>query len=140
MSHELKRFALMAELGEDDLAILEDLLEAHSVPKGRQLFREGQESDGLLLVADGALRMTSGRAGDLGLLEAGGALGGLSLVVVGPREFTVKAEEASEILTLSRTAFHRFADDAPRAAVRLLETLVRDSASMLRTGIDRLIV
>ncbi len=139
MIRDLKRFSLLSELGEDDLAILDDLLEERALPKGRQLCREGQESDGLVLVDAGTLRLSSKRAGDLGVLEAGESFGALSLVVVGPREATVKAEEPTTILTLSRTAFHRFAEDAPRAAVRLLEVLVQDSAAMLRTGIDRLV-
>jgi CRP-like cAMP-binding protein len=100
--------------------------------------REGQEADGLLLVDQGSLRLESARCGDLGEAGPGASLGAVSLVVVGPREVTAVASEPTRLLRLSRTAFHRLVEDSPRAAARILETLVQDFAAAVRSGLDRL--
>jgi lysophospholipid hydrolase len=135
---ELKRFALFAELGENELELLDDLLEPVSVRAGQQLFREGQEADGLLLLHAGRLRFESARAGDLGEVEPGAEMGAFSLVVAGRREATAVAAEDVELFRLSRTAFHRFAEDSPRGACRVLEAALRELAGSLRKGLDRL--
>jgi CRP-like cAMP-binding protein len=135
---ELKRFPILAELAEGELELLEELLEPVTLRAGQQLFREGQEADGLVLLQAGRLRFESDRAGELGEAEPGAAVGAFSLVVVGRREATAVASEDSEVLRLSRTAFHRFAEDSPRGACRVLEAALRDLAGALRKGLDRL--
>ena len=135
---ELKRFALLADLSEGELEALDDLLEPVTLRAGQQLFREGQEADGLLLLHAGRLHFESERAGDLGEAEPGTAVGAFSLVVVGRRETTAVASADAEVLRLSRTAFHRFAEDSPRGACRVLEAALRELAGALRKGLDRL--
>lgn len=136
--YELKRFELLAELSDAELEILEDLLEPVRMLARQQVFREGQEADGLLLVHEGKLRFSSERTEEAGVAGPGLAVGGLSLVVVGPREVTAVAEEQGTLLKLTRTAFHRLAEDAPRATTRMLEHLLRDLTLVLRKGLDKL--
>ena len=136
--YELKRFKLLADLAGDELETVEELIESRQFAAGDQLFREGQESDGLLLLHEGRLGVESSRWGKLDDVEPGAVVGALALVVVGPREVTAVALEPSCVLLLSRTAFHRLADDAPRAAARVLESLLRDLAGALRGGLDHL--
>jgi len=135
---DLKRFALFGELVETELEVLEDLLEESRFDAGQQLFREGQEADGLWLVAEGHIRVATERTGGLGRLGPGEAFGGLSLVGAGGRALTAVAEEPVRVLRLSRTAFHRLVEDVPRAGARILEAVLRDVSSALRAGLDRL--
>lgn len=135
---DLKQFGFFADLVEEDLEVLAELLETRALLSGQQLFREGQEAEGLVLVADGRLRLESRRAGVLGFLEAGDVLGGTSLVAVGTREVTAVAEQPTEVHVLSREAFHRFVEDAPRAGARVLEALARELAGILRGGLEYL--
>ncbi len=136
MSEEgLSRFSLLSELSPEDLEALEPHLEHETFRAGRQLFREGQEADGLWLLDRGRVRFESKRVDDLGCAAAGSALGAMSLVTVGSREVTAVAEEEAEVRKLSRTAFHRLIEDAPRAACRILEGVLRDTASALREGL-----
>jgi CRP-like cAMP-binding protein len=134
---DLKRFALLAELGEDERELVVDLLERFDLEPGEQLFAEGQESEGLFLVERGALELSSRRAGALGRASAGDALGCVSLVAVGPREATAVASEAARLWLLSRESFRRLAYDAPRAACRILEASLAGFAGAVRDELDR---
>lgn len=135
---DLKRFAPLAELSEEELELLDDLLEPQTLRAGQPLLREGSEGEGLLLLVEGVLRAETEREGVLGRLEPGAVLGGLSLASVGPRAMTLVAEEPAEVRVLTRTAFHRLTEDAPRAACRILEAILRDLAGTLRGGLDPL--
>jgi CRP-like cAMP-binding protein len=134
---DLKTFALLADLSEDERELVADLLERLALDDGEQLFAEGQESEGLVLVEKGALLLSSRRAGALGQLAAGETLGAVSLVTVGPREATAVASGATHVAVLSRESFRRLADDAPRAACRMLEVALSDLASAVRDGLER---
>lgn len=134
---ELKVFALLAELSEDERELVSELLDRVSLDDGEQLFAEGQESDGLVLVERGALRLGSSRGGALGELPAGESLGAVALVCVGPREATAVACGATRVAVLSRESFRRLAEDSPRAACRILEAALADLAGAVRDGLDR---
>jgi CRP-like cAMP-binding protein len=135
---EVKRFAIFAELAASEVEALEELLETSHFDAGQQLFREGQESDGLWLVAEGRVRVEHARAGRLGSLGPGDGMGAFSLIVVGARTLTAVAEEPVTVVRLTRTAFHRLSEDAPRASARILEWIVRDVAAPLRAGLEQL--
>ena len=129
---DLKRFPLLAKLSDADRETLCELLEESRIPAKRTLFRESSEADGMFMILSGQIRLTSSRTSESASVGAGQVIGGLSLVVVGPREATAKIEEAVELLFLPRTSFRRLVDDAPRAAARLLESLLIDSAASAR--------
>ena len=134
---ELKGFALLAELSEEERELVAELLERHAFDDGEQMFAEGQESEGLVLVEEGAMLLTSKRAGALGQVVAGESLGAVSLVSVGAREATAVASGATRIAVLSRESFRRLTDDAPRAACRILEGALIDLAAAVRDGLER---
>jgi len=134
----LKRFAILSSLVEEDRSALDELIEEIELEAGEPLFQEGQESEGLVLVERGALRLQSRRVEQAGTIGAGGDLGALSLIALGVREVTAVASEPTRVLILTRSSFLRLADDAPRVAARLLEAVLADTAAALRQGLDRL--
>jgi CRP-like cAMP-binding protein len=137
VSYDLKRFPLLVEFSAEDCEALSELLEEKALKRGRRLFGEGNEADGLVLVQSGTVVLKSGRAKqDLGRLGPGSTLGALSLVTVGARECTARAETDCELLLLARTAFRRLVDDAPRTACRLLEAVTAEVATLVRPGLD----
>ena len=133
---DLKRFSLLSDLTDSDREALAELLEPIELAPGRQCFREGQEAEGLLLIDRGELRLESERSGELGSSGEGTVLGGLSLLVVGPREVTAIAVEPTRVLQLSRTAFLRLAEDHPRTALRLIQAITAELAGAVREGLD----
>jgi CRP-like cAMP-binding protein len=134
---DLKAFALLAELTGEEREIVTELLERTELDPGEQLFCEGQEAEGLVLIETGTLDLTSARAGALGQVGAGDSLGAVALVAVGPREVTAVASEAACIWMLSRESFRRLCEDSPRAACRILEAALADFAAAAREGLDR---
>ena len=136
---DLKRFALFEELSEEEREVLADEVERIELEPGDVLFREQDEASGLVLVVDGRVRLESSRAGELGSVGPGTALGAVSLVAVGPREVSAVAESACSILLLRRSTFRRLVEDAPRAACRLAEAIARDAAALLRAGLEPLV-
>lgn len=132
---ELKSFAVFQDLLDEDLEMLAPLLEEQQLTPGRRILREGEDADGMVLVWEGSVRLET-QSGDVETLEAPVAFGTAALVAVGARVGTVVTETPCTILTLTRTAFHRFADDSPRGAVRVLERLVVELAGLLRQSLD----
>ena len=133
------RFPPFADLGKDEQNILAALVDEQSLRAGEMLCLEGSEADGAILLVDGALDCSSERAGDLGRVEAPAALGLAALARSGNREASLKAAGPSRVLLLTRNAFHRFAQDAPAGAVRVLEGVVRDLAAALHGSASALL-
>jgi CRP-like cAMP-binding protein len=134
---DLKRFPLLSDLTDSDREAVAELLEPIELAPGRQCFREGQEAEGLLLIDRGELRLESERGGELGTSGEGTAIGGLSLLVVGPRELTAIAVAPTRVLQLSRSSFLRLAEDYPRTGLRLAQAIMAEFAGAVREGLDR---
>lgn len=136
----LKRHALFAELNDEEREIVASLLEQRRLVDGKSAFREGSESEGLVLLESGRLKLRSGRNQSVvGTLEAPDHLGAASLFSVGKREVTALADGPCVIWTLSRSALSRLLDDAPRAAFRLAEAVAAELATLARQGVDALV-
>lgn len=136
---DLKRFALLAELGEDERDSLAQLLDERQLPNGKSAFREGAEAEGLVLLSEGRLKLKSKRTGAIvGHLEAPAHLGGASLFAFGKREITALAEGPATVQLLPRAGLQRLAEDDPRAAFRLAEAIAGELAGLLRAGLETL--
>ncbi|MCP5059501.1 MAG: cyclic nucleotide-binding domain-containing protein [bacterium] len=134
-----KIFAPFSDLTDEELELVTSLLEERELVEGEVLQNEGDEADGLILLAEGSLMLSNSQAGELGTLEAGRHLGDTSLAALGRRELTLVASEPSLLLLFPRSAFLRLSEDAPRAATRILEAILRDLAATVRSGFDRLL-
>lgn len=134
---ELKQFALLAEFTEEEREVLADLLEERTLPDGKSAFREGAESEGLLLLAGGRLKLKSNRTGAVvGIIEAPAHLGAASLFAFGKREVTAISDGGATIHLLPRAGLPRLVDDAPRAAFRLAEAVAIELAGLVRGRLD----
>ena len=91
-ARDLKRFAILGELSEDDRQALFDLLEPKIVRRGRSIYRQTAEAEELIFVVSGTVHLTSGLAPELAPVAEGQVLGIASLFAPGPREATAKAE------------------------------------------------
>ena len=129
---DLKRFSLLSELSEEDREILGEELEGLEVEAGTELYDEGEQGDGLYFVAEGEVRVESTHTGASAVFGPGSSMGAFSLVASGPRETRAAASQRSHLLVLRRSAFRRFAEAEPRAACRLLEAILRETARLGR--------
>ena len=135
----LKHHALFAELSDEEREVVASLLDERKLVEGKSAFREGNESEGLVLLESGRLKLRSNRcAGVVGTLEAPEHLGAASLFTLGKREVTALADGPCTIWVLSRSALSRLVDDCPRAAFRLAEAVAAELAGLARQGLDPL--
>lgn len=135
----LKRHALFAELNEEEREIAASLFEEHRLADGKSAFREGSESEGLVLLEAGRLKLRSKRTnGIVGTLEAPDHLGAGSLFTLGKREVTALADGPCTIYTLSRSSLARLVEDSPRAGYRLAAAVASELAGLARRGLDPL--
>lgn len=137
-SWDLKRFALLADLADDERANLAACLEERRLVAEETLFEEGEEADALVLLAAGALRLSSSRTGEPGTLIAGHSLGCLALFRVGAREVTATAVDEARVLILTRSNYRRLAEDHPRTACRLNEAVLAQLAQRSRAALGAL--
>jgi CRP-like cAMP-binding protein len=128
---DIARLGLFVDLGQADLELLASVSEAQALKPGELLCLEGSEADGAFLLVEGSLDCSREGVGDLGRIEAPAVLGMASLAYNGEREATLKAASPVRVLLLTRNGFHRFSLDAPSAAVRVLEGVVRELAAAL---------
>jgi len=134
---ELKHFALLAALSDDDRDSLVEVLEERELLDGKSAFREGSEAEGLVLLAGGTLNLKSKRHGGfVGTLHAPYHLGAVSLFSLGKREVTAIAEGPCKLWVLRRSGLSRLAEDAPHVAFRLAEAAVEELAGLTRPRIE----
>jgi len=132
---DLKRFTLLADLEPAEREAVAEVLEELWLDPGTLLFEEGEQAEGLLFVAEGAVRVDSSRGAVPAELEPGASLGAFSLVASGPREARAETTSPSRILVLRRSTFRRFRETDPRAACRLLEAILRETARLSRDAL-----
>lgn len=136
---DLARIALFADLTVSELELLASAGEEQSLRAGEVLCLEGGEADGAILLLEGALDCSRDGLGELPRVEAPAALGLASLARAGNREAKLVAAGPARVLLLTRNGFHRFSQDAPAAAVRLLEAVVSDLAGALQGSLELLV-
>jgi CRP-like cAMP-binding protein len=108
------------------------LLEPLEFEAGGVVFVEGDPAVGLLLVAEGSVRLSSTRTAESGEFGPGSALGALAIVDAGAREATAETLSRSRLWLLRRDAFEHFVERAPRAGCSVLRAVLREHAVLLR--------
>jgi CRP-like cAMP-binding protein len=135
---DLKHFAIFGDLSEDERVLVEDLLKSRTLCDGETLFQEGEEGDGLALLASGQLHVKSRRSPEGGDLYPGASLGALSLFRVGVREVEVVSVGTSDVHVLRREDFRRLVEDDARAACRVVEAILVELAAQANAALDAL--
>jgi CRP-like cAMP-binding protein len=132
---DLKRLTLLAELEEGERQAVAEHLEPLDLEAGTLIFDEGEQGEGLVFITEGSVRVESFRARQGVELGPGASLGVFSLVSSGPREVRAETTSRTRVLVLRRSSFRRFADAEPRAACRLLEAILRETARLGREAL-----
>ena len=131
--HDLKHFALFAELGDHDREALASEIAGQELNAGETLFAPGDAADAALFVVEGELLLCA-PDGETGCVGEGASVGVLSLVANTRRETGSEAIGHVRLFVLTRSAFERIADASPHTACRLLAALLRDSADLMRSA------
>ncbi|MCC6765140.1 MAG: cyclic nucleotide-binding domain-containing protein [Deltaproteobacteria bacterium] len=114
------------------------------VPKGTVLFRQGDPSDSMFVVAAGRVRLTLGGGAEIqeiGTVGPGEFFGEVSLITGGERSASAEVIEDSRLLVIDRDAFHMLLQDDLATVTRMLsEQGVRLSRTNdpIQEGLQRL--
>lgn len=107
--------ATFGALDEAARAALAGALVWLGLPGGRALFKAGEPSDALYLLASGSLGVFDAQGALRHLLAAGDSVGAAGLVTGEPRRRTVRALRDSQLLRLDRAAFEALLARHPHA-------------------------
>ena len=104
------------------------------VPKGTVLFRQGDPSDTMFVVAAGRVRLTLGSGAEvreIGVMGPGEFFGEISLLSGGERSATAEVIEDSRFLVVGRDAFSMLVQDDLETVTRMLN---EQGARLIRTN------
>ena len=127
----LGRCRALGDLTGEQLQALAGLMEPREYESGESLFREGDEAEEVLVIAQGSVRLERERT-TLGVIGEGEMLGGVSMASVGRRACDAIAAEEVRALALSRGAYTQLRVDHPAIALALQDGLLREIATCVR--------
>jgi CRP-like cAMP-binding protein len=135
----LRALPVFSGLDAGDLGVLAGLAREVAFRKGEVIFRERDPGRELFLVLAGVVEITRKGVGDaaavpLARLERGDLVGEISAFDGGTRSATASASVTPEtrLAAWDAEAFRRFLEERPRAGVRLLSALLRQTGQRLR--------
>jgi CRP/FNR family cyclic AMP-dependent transcriptional regulator len=121
---------------------LRQMLRPADLQAGDVLFRQGEEADGLYVVAAGSIgvytRLPGGREVEIAVLGAGEVVGELALVDGGTRAATVRAVEPTAVLFFGRADFLALASRLDPMAFALKRRLAAIVCERLRGRLELL--
>ncbi|HWP27912.1 MAG TPA: Crp/Fnr family transcriptional regulator [Chloroflexota bacterium] len=125
----LRQVALFAELPEERLQQLAQMVRRRTYHRGETIFHKGDPGTGLYIITSGQVKVVlpseSGEEAVLAVLEANDFFGELALFDGLPRSATVVAVTNTEVLILHRDDFLGFVTRNPEAAIACFAALSR---------------
>ncbi len=143
----LRKLELFAELPEEDLIRLCQIVEEVHLPAGEELFAEGSPGDMAYVIEEGQveiLKSSDGREVQLAVRQPGEVIGEMALLESVPRNATGRALTDSVLLAITRQQLDGLLDTSPMSArvmlhtvtqrLRSTELLLRQSEKMAQLG------
>jgi signal transduction histidine kinase/predicted CoA-binding protein len=127
MYNFLKKVALFADMPDDDLARLCELIDEVHLEPGEQLFAEGSPGDKAYVIKEGEveiIKTASGRQVLLAVRHPGEVIGEISLIEEAPRMASVRARSKSVLLEVGQEQFETLLDHSPSAVRATLYNVI----------------
>lgn len=115
----LRDIELFRELTMAEIVKVYNVLTTLKVEAGTPIIREGDRSDHLYVIVEGAVSVARDSS-PLATLGAGSHFGEMALLNQRPRSATVVAREPTRLLCLERTSFHALMGHEPSIATKFL--------------------
>ena len=114
----LKKIPVFADVDDDELRHIANLVAEVSVPEGKELVREGDYSYDVLVIEEGTARVTKGDD-TVAELGAGDVVGEMGVLERAQRNATVVATSPMRLFTLTGWDIRRLRKSAPDAVDHL---------------------
>lgn len=125
----LRNVPLFAGLDQAELEKLSRVAGRRRAERGEFVVRAGEDTDALYILISGRAKVTNsdeeGREIILAVLGPGESFGEMGLIDGSPRSANVVAQEASELVVVSKQDFQRCMQDNFHVALKLMQVLVR---------------
>lgn len=125
----LQTVPYFAELPQEEVAELADLLILRRFGHGQVIFHHGDPGGLLYIICYGKVKISysthDGQEALLAILGAGDFFGELALLDDSPRSATAEALESTESLTLHRDDFRNYLSSNPDFAIYVLQTMAK---------------
>jgi len=138
LEHFLKRVPLFADLPEEDLDRLCDMIEVVKLPRGEVLFEEGSVGDKAYVIEEGELEILK-HSGErevlLAVRKSGEVIGEMSLLEESPRMASVRARSDCRLLTINQDQLNVLVRTSASAARAMFYTVLsrwRSTGAVLR--------
>lgn len=132
----LAALPLFMGIAEDELAALSKMMRTAETPRGEDVWREGDEADGLHVILSGRAsvlgELPSEREVEVATLGPGGVLGEIPLLGGGQRWATVRAVDDARFLVLGRNDFLALLARATPGALTVRQRLLALVCDRLR--------
>jgi CRP-like cAMP-binding protein len=131
----LKACPLFRTFTETGLQIFAAISTMKQLDKGATLFKAGDPSDGMYVIAEGTLAVMikdpDGREVQMALLGPGDHAGSTALLGKNTRAATLVAHQEASLLFISREAFARLQGQKPAACVKLMSAVAQEMGKLL---------
>ena len=124
----LQNIPLFAGLPEAQLDHIAKMAVLRQVPRHKTIVFVGAKTDSLFVIVSGSAKVLNrdaeGREVILSMLEAGECFGGMGLIDDSPRSADVVANEACELLVISKADFTRALSENTELCLNIMKSLV----------------
>ncbi|MCH5376803.1 MAG: Crp/Fnr family transcriptional regulator [Planctomycetes bacterium] len=107
----LKRCGLFERLSNDQIQLIESRSRARKFPKGSVIYLPSDQSDSVMLVVSGRIKLyhltPDGKQALLALVDPGELFGELAILEEGQREEFAECMESAEVVAIPRDVMHR---------------------------------
>ncbi len=134
----LRRIPLFAGLSQSDLEWLSARAQPMTIDAGANLIKEGDPGDSAYITLDGqfeVIKKSNRQDIVIAVREAGEVFGEMALIDRAPRNATVRAVCASQVLKISGETFKQLLTQSPSASLSILQTVsqrLRQNEALLR--------
>lgn len=122
----LKKVSIFAELPEEDLARLCEIVDEVKLPAGAELFAEGSQGDQAYIIKEGQIEIykhSGGRNVLLAVRQPGEVIGEMSMLEASTRNASGRARTDSVLLAISHEQLFKLLDSSPSAARAMLYSI-----------------
>jgi CRP-like cAMP-binding protein len=139
---QLRRVELFGGLSDSELIQIAQICKLRRVPAGQIIFNEGDDSDELLIIHEGCVRVSLHTRSPEGvmtpstinMLYGGQSFGEMALLGGATRSATVTSVDACILLVINESAFAALCDTQPRIGYRVMRNMASDLAYKLRSS------
>lgn len=124
----LSKVPLFHDFTPEQLRLIAFGTEHLTVPKGRELYREGETADCGFVVLSGLVNLFEDKAADRRIMHSAGPgtlLGELALISANQRSTGAVAATECEVIRISRSLFRRVLEEYPELAAKLHAAMSR---------------